>query len=262
MVAASLAALRGSMRTVRRCGPCRQCLAFQARIRLPRNSLSTLRKAQNRMGRRRGSRYDGSSKRSGRTRRSARLTENKLVNHVRHRFAASRRRLNHGPGSSGSTRPRGSASSCPTTDRQTSFATSLRSSGRATTRFPKAPPSPARSCKGKKARRSRISLTSTPRPRPSCPRGATAPAAPAPEAFRPGATTSPWARPRRSRARSSSTTSARSYGFVTPDSGGQDVFIHAKVLARSGLRRSGASAARAAGDHARPARAAGRPASS
>ena len=27
----------------------------------------------------------------------------------------------------------------------------------------------------------------------------------------------------------------KSYGFVTPDSGGQDVFIHAKVLARSGL---------------------------
>ena len=27
----------------------------------------------------------------------------------------------------------------------------------------------------------------------------------------------------------------KSYGFVTPDSGGQDVFIHAKVLSRSGL---------------------------
>ena len=135
------------------------------------------------MGRRRGSRYDGSSKRSGGTRRSARPTENKLVHHVRHRFAAQRRRLNHGPGQVVQPDLRGSASSYPTTARQTSSATSLRSSGRASTRCPRGPPSAARSCKGKRAPRFRKSSMSTRQPRPSCPPRGDRPRRPGPGGF-------------------------------------------------------------------------------
>ncbi|CAI8057430.1 hypothetical protein GBAR_LOCUS31303 [Geodia barretti] len=94
-----------------------------------------------------------------------------------------------------------------------SFAMCPRSSGLASTRCPKGPPSRVRSCRGRKARRSRKSLTSIPRPRPSCRREETARAAPAPApapaASRAGAMTSRRARPRKSRARSSSITWAR-----------------------------------------------------